>query len=666
MVPKELEWVWNARWASYETGDKELYQFSEKDFDKKAKKLAQAGVNAVITSGFHFRWSFVHEWPKLSEMLRKIVKSCHKYNIKVVEHHSAVLTHNPAGENEWSQIKKWEINLKHKEFYKGLEDGDISYEGVWLSQMRQIDPRTGQFSHTVYKGWALCPNNPLYQKLYFQYLAQVYKCGVDGIMTDDVQFRPSGYGCGCPYCRKLFTQKTGYKMPPNGLCDKSFYGNMDNPSYRAWLIWRKESTRDHHRRVTNHFRRLGLELCRPFYSSADTTAWAIQGLAGEVENASKLWTTIFTEVLGLLPNYYTWPYAGSEAKHRNALCYREKVPAMCLFYPKDEKENLLCWALTKSWGQCYWGGISEKKQEALGEVFNFEKEHPELYEKPETISEIGILFSSQTRTTYKGMKEEYYVEEWRGWVQTLMRANIQFDVIIDQDLEQKRYFDRFKLLILPNAAHLSKKQISSLYSFVEKGGNLILTYETGMYDETGRKHEKYPLEKLKKYGKGKVLTIPGKPGVKTSFYLESIVDDKRLIKTNYKPDKNSMKLIIDSVKKLYNKPLLETENIHEGILVNIFKHKKELVIHLANVAGTSDYKGKIIKPAKHLNFPSVYSLSGKSSMTLKIRKIMRKAKLFSPEIKEEMGLNCYQKNSCTIVEIPDKYLNCYSAILLEK
>ncbi|MCD6333822.1 MAG: beta-galactosidase trimerization domain-containing protein, partial [Candidatus Latescibacteria bacterium] len=226
----------------------------------------------------------------------------------------------------------------------------------------------------------------------------------------------------------------------------------------------------------------------------------VQGLGGMVENVADLMSTIFTEVCSVEAQGHCWPWEGAEAKHRSALSYRTGVPPMCLFYPHNAEENLFCWALTKSWGQRYWPSIHglsvEEESEMMRPVFDFEATHPELYDRPEPISEVGVLFSAQTRNIYKGMDERYYVREWCGWCETLMRANVPFDVITDPDLTERRTFDRLKVLVLPNAAHLSDEQIVALKAFVEGGGKAILTHETGRYDETGALRPGNPLAEL--------------------------------------------------------------------------------------------------------------------------------------------------------------------------
>ncbi|MCD6518339.1 MAG: beta-galactosidase trimerization domain-containing protein, partial [Anaerolineae bacterium] len=600
----------------------------------------------ITFGGFHFRWSFVDEWPQLLDVLRQIVESCHRYGIKVIEHHSAILTHNPQGEEEWA----WTMRVRHKQgvdltrhpgFMRGLREGDLLYKGVWLSQMRQIDPRTGQFARTNYRGWALCFNNPLWRKLYFEHLEEIYATGVDGIMTDDIQFWPVGFGCGCPHCRRAFTEATGYEMPPNGLDDPEFYGNMDNPAYRAWIIWRTQSTAEHHQRVTEHFRRLGYELCRPFYSSSDTTTWAVQGLGGMVENVAHLMSTVFTEVCSFDAQAHAWPWEGAEAQHRNALARRHGIPSMCLFYPHNKEENLFCWALTKSWGQRYWGCNSQlsfqEETEMLKPTFTFEAAHPEIYERPESLAEVGVLFSAQTRNTYKGMDDQFYVREWCGWCETLMRANIPYDVITDPDLAERRYLERLRLLILPNAAHLSSKQLAALEAFVRAGGKAILTHETGCYDEMGTRRADYPLAKLigaalegtseqasvwrplpgapipssklhssapvalfrpldaqpwailegtdyaavfvHPYGQGQVLTFAGKPGLMSWIGKPAILSpDPQVPPTghlvNYDRNEAVVELMLACVRYLLgSRPLLLVKGAPDGLLVSLYRQR---------------------------------------------------------------------------------------------
>ena len=55
---------------------------------------------------------------------------------------------------------------------------------------------------------------------------------------------------------------------------------------------------------------------------------------------------------------------------------------------------------------------------------------------------------------------------------------------------------QFKTLILPNIAALSDEQCRQLRAFVERGGSLVATYETSLYDEWGARRKDFGLADL--------------------------------------------------------------------------------------------------------------------------------------------------------------------------
>jgi hypothetical protein len=56
--------------------------------------------------------------------------------------------------------------------------------------------------------------------------------------------------------------------------------------------------------------------------------------------------------------------------------------------------------------------------------------------------------------------------------------------------------DQFKLLILPNIAALSDKQCDQLRDYVKRGGGLVATHETSLYDEWGVRRSNFGLSDL--------------------------------------------------------------------------------------------------------------------------------------------------------------------------
>ena len=65
------------------------------------------------------------------------------------------------------------------------------------------------------------------------------------------------------------------------------------------------------------------------------------------------------------------------------------------------------------------------------------------------------------------------------------------DRLLDAD-----HLARLKTLILPNIAALSDEQCRQLRAFVERGGGLVATYETSLYDERGERRADFGLADL--------------------------------------------------------------------------------------------------------------------------------------------------------------------------
>jgi hypothetical protein len=82
-----------------------------------------------------------------------------------------------------------------------------------------------------------------------------------------------------------------------------------------------------------------------------------------------------------------------------------------------------------------------------------------------------------------------------GMYQALIEARLPFDMVNDRLLNANQ-LENYQLLILPNVAALSDKQCRQLRAFVEKGGSLLATFETSLYDEQGEKRDDFGLAEL--------------------------------------------------------------------------------------------------------------------------------------------------------------------------
>ena len=74
--------------------------------------------------------------------------------------------------------------------------------------------------------------------------------------------------------------------------------------------------------------------------------------------------------------------------------------------------------------------------------------------------------------------------EFLGLADALVRSHTPFDVLDDVALEREP-LDRYQTLVLPNVACMSDTVAARLDGWVKRGGTLLATFETSLYDQTG-------------------------------------------------------------------------------------------------------------------------------------------------------------------------------------
>lgn len=474
---------WQERFSFFWYNDEELFRYSQADFDAKAKKFSESGITCVITfSCTHFRFTMYPYWDLIRDCLAKLTSACHQYGIKVVEHHSSHLTFDPLNQDDWEYMERI-LNLRHSSIdsWKGLRDyigTEPVMEGKPLSSFRQIDGRTGKWARTGYHGYCMCFNNPDYRKVYFDYLESLYKVGIDGIMTDDVQYFGDGNACTCEHCRRLFYEKTGYSLPSPDEWD-SFYNDYNNPVFVAWKRFKLESTRDFQFAVNAHFKSLGYHMLRPNYVSA---ALLDNWTAYPFEAARDLWDFIFQEncFSELIHESFLW--FAAEATHRFAMAQRKSVPSMSMFYPNRADSIYLSWALSRSWGQMYLGtfeGMDFSREEAP--YRQFEQKHQDAYTSPQKVCDLAFYHSMQTRD-YTG-NSRAYMKSFLSWLQAAYVSGLLVDMAFEyDDLEQLK---KFPSIVFASVAMLSDDELERIGKYLENGGKVFVSGILGKFREDG-------------------------------------------------------------------------------------------------------------------------------------------------------------------------------------
>ena len=518
-MSKNINWNVRITWYSYD--DEQIINYTEQDFEKDAKDLAEIGINIVLLGNkTHYRWNYYPYWIEINEALDKLFRAFHKYNIQVVEHHSSSLTHCPLPIEQWEKQKKevhrTTIRAEYEPYWRKLKDficKDSEIEGVKISSMLQIDGSTGALAISPYDTHTICYNNEDFRRIYFKYLESIYRLGPDGIMTDDIQYYNDGNSCTCPTCRKLFTEQTGYTLPETvEEWNNNFFGHYSNPKFIAFDKFRRKSAERFQLDVNKHFKSLGLNLLRPNYVSAAV----IHNLTSyPFDNVAEIWDVIFQENCYSDVIKYSWAEFLCEATHRYAFADFNNVPSMSMFYNLRPDDFYFSWALSMSWGQLYNSSFDRTDEMVVCEkkFRGMEKKYPDIFYDQKKNSDFGIFFSTKTRDYIKDASTECMNAVYT-WIQSATFTQKAVDFV----LEKQTYDDirKYKVIVLPHVYMMSDDEISMFGKFVENGGKLVIIGLCGKKNVDGT--QRTPDELCKLFSINAKISILGIP-VKASAIL---------------------------------------------------------------------------------------------------------------------------------------------------
>jgi hypothetical protein len=152
------------------------------------------------------------------------------------------------------------------------------------------------------------------------------------------------------------------------------------------------------------------------------------------------------------------------------------------------------WAI-EGWAggiQPWWHHIGsvhdDRRQYATAQpLFEWHEANEEYLVDREPVATVGLLWS-QRSVDFHGKDEPETVSQlpYRGWVDALVRARIPYLPTTEVD-------DRFEVIVVPNVGVLTDEQIAQLQAY---SGRLVVTGESGLYDEWGDRRDDWALGDL--------------------------------------------------------------------------------------------------------------------------------------------------------------------------
>ncbi|MEA4824192.1 MAG: alpha-amylase family protein [Clostridiaceae bacterium] len=181
------------------------------------------------------------------------------------------------------------------------------------------------------------------------------------------------------------------------------------------------------------------------------------------------------------------------------------------YYMHTAAETGLYYAQTVAHGANVWYGIhgAIPQMETPGgeravQWNRFLTANPELYHGTTQEARVALIWSQPSANYYASSVEKSdftkaaelrkdaargdHTAAFRGFFEILTREHVQFDVIDEVSLTDGT-LDRYELALLPTVACMTKAQAAAVEAFVQRGGRLISTGDTGCFDEWGRETE---------------------------------------------------------------------------------------------------------------------------------------------------------------------------------
>ena len=343
--------------------------------------------------------------------------------------------------------------------------------------------------------WVTCPLGPYN----FEYMTKVTEeivtlYSVDGIFSN----RWAGSGmCYCEHCRENFRNFAHLELPRTR--------DPQTPERREYIIWREQRLFE--------LWRLWDSRIKAINPNASYIANAGGGALSELDMAvvGQLAPTLFADRQarhGLAPPWEN----GKNGKEYRATLGRKAIAGIFSVGLEDEyrwKDSVQNGDEIRMWvadgmaqGLRPWftkfnaKPIDKRWLPVVEELYTWHYANDKYLRNLDPVASVGLVYSQQTATFYGGEKAHAKVEDPAlGVYQALVEARIPFEMVHDRLLGAE-HLKKFRTLILPNIAALSEKQCGQLQEYVNRGGSIVATYETSLYDEWGVRRNDFGLAEL--------------------------------------------------------------------------------------------------------------------------------------------------------------------------
>jgi hypothetical protein len=357
----------------------------------------------------------------------------------------------------------------------------------WISTAPDGVPRRHWANPSLWITCALGPYNFEFMDAVHREIVTRYR--VDGIFAN--RWAPQGGDCYCVHCRENFRRASGLELPMSS--------EPAAPGRREFLEWRKA-------RLTELWQHWDATV-----RAANPEARFVPNGPPDFKTAGDLADIQFADYQarhGVMP-----PWAnGRRAKEYRSVMgpkpvggifsvgveepYRWKdsvqsEPEVQLWVAEGTANGMRPW-VTKFSGVLY----DRRWLPVVQRIYQWHFDHERYLRNEAPLARVALLYSEQTAAYHHGAADGDRPEDHvLGMYHALVEARVPFEMVHEARMTPGRLAP-FRLLILANAAALSSAQCAAIQAFVASGGNVLATFATSLFDETGARRKDFGLADL--------------------------------------------------------------------------------------------------------------------------------------------------------------------------
>lgn len=355
--------------------------------------------------------------------------------------------------------------------------------------------------------YTTCINGPYYNQHIPSILTEIASTyHPEGITDNSWEGLGRSSPCYCENCRRSFSEKSGLEIP--------VLMSWDNPDYREWIQW-------------NFDRRL--EIWEMFNQTTKTAGGPDCTWSGMISSSISGQSSGFCDLkkicdradivmidaqartdLGGFSN--TFQQNSDTGKRIHGLIGWDKVTAesMAIYQAGTPRFRLSSkpapeahmWMISGISGGIapWWHHVSgyhedRRRYKTVEPIYIWHRANERFLFERTPVATVGVVWSQDNTTWFGRDNANFLVDQpSRGITQALVRARIPYMPVNADQIDL--YSGQISLLILPNIGTMTDDQVASVRRFVEKGGGLIATGQSSLYDKFGDRRSDYALGDL--------------------------------------------------------------------------------------------------------------------------------------------------------------------------